>query len=288
MRRLIALCSTTLCLAVVATASAQAPIYRAPKVDDSPLPPLPSDSGQADQKPQDDRRPPSIAQPNPNTESTISAIPVPIPSNVFWRAGIASRVSWINSAGFDAFAHDGSGFERFSTNRTLVNFHLSLDRTVIERKNFTIAAGGVWEFGSKSSEARGADSKILVHRLGVSIEPRFHFRSDLYFFGRVVPQAIYTRASLQESSLGKELRSNTWGFGTDISAGASWNFFRTFGVRASVVWLSAELGYGITTNQTLDMKADYPSSDPRSQISLPLGDLSLRGPFLRTGVGATF
>lgn len=198
----------------------------------------------------------------------------------FWQIGIGSRVSWIPNEGFDPF----------SNNNALGHLSISASRALLRRGDASLAAGLVWEPGWRESTARGASSSLNAQRLGAMLEGRFHFAPTFYGLVKTVPQAVYVRTSLDDSSAGERLEQTTWRFGVDATVGAAWDFAHTIkkSERAPGFWLTGEFGYGWTMSRDLVLEPDVDDDDPQADIALDLGSLALRGLMMRIGVAVTF
>jgi hypothetical protein len=201
-------------------------------------------------------------------------------SRDFWQVYLGIRANWIPNEGYDPFCE----------NNVLTQASLGASRSLVLTPEFSFAPGIMWDFGSPTSDARGAQSELGTHRLGVVLEGRFHVDRDVYLLAKLVPQAVHTRAYLNDASFPDELRQKTWRFGLDTVAGAAWNAPRTLGARDSMVqfWLLGEVGYGWTASKDLVLKADVDKDDPKARTRLDLGPLALRGMMMRISAAITF
>lgn len=201
-------------------------------------------------------------------------------SRDFWQVSGSLRTTWVPSEGYDPF-DENDGFHQWSLGAT---------RALLLNARFSFAPGLLWEAGTVTSEARGAESKLAVYRLGAIAEGRFHVGRDLYLSAKLVPQAVHTRAHLQDASSPAELRQIAWRFGMDATAGAAWNIPRSMGGPNQLpqFWLLGELGYGWTMSNDLVLQPDLPEDDPRAEMKLDLGPLALSGIMMRVGVAVTF
>lgn len=201
-------------------------------------------------------------------------------SRDFWQVELGVRSSWIPASGFDPF----------STNNNLTQFSISGTRALLSVGSFSLAAGLLYEAGGKQAQARGATANLTVHRGGAVAEGRVHFGRDVYSFVRLVPQALYTRARLQDASVTAELKQNSWRFGADGTVGGAWNVPRTLGAPTSVpeAWLIGEFGYGWTMSKDTELRPDVAESDPNSKVLLNMGPLALNGIMMRVSAAMTF
>jgi len=198
----------------------------------------------------------------------------------FWQVHLGVRVGWVTSEGYDPFS-ENDGFSQVSMGAT---------RAFVLSDSISFAPGLLWEYGNAASKARNAPTELSVHRLGAVAEGRLHLDRDLYVLAKLVPQAVYTGASIEEDSATAVLVRNAWRFGVDATAGAAWNFPRTLGVDDVVpqFWVVGEFGYGWSMNQDLAFSPDVDEDDPRASTTLDLGMLSMRGMMMRISVAMTF
>jgi len=201
-------------------------------------------------------------------------------SRNFWQVYAGVRNTWVPNDAYDPF-DDNDGFAQSV---------IGGSRALVLAPKWSVAPGVQWEFGSVANEARGAESEIFVHRLGAVAEGRYHVGRDLYVLAKLVPHAIHSRAYLSDGSSPDQLQQRTWWFGVDATAGAAWNFPRTFGSRNSIpqFWLVGEFGYGWTMDKGLVLSPDVADDDPRARMELDLGPLNLSGLMMRVNVAMTF
>lgn len=201
-------------------------------------------------------------------------------SRDFWQVYAGVRTSWITEEQFDPF-EDKDVFS---------NVSVGASRALVLSPMFSFAPGLLYETGTVKSEARGADSELIVHRLGGVAEGRWHAGRDLYVLAKLVPQAIHTRAYLSEASSPEQLQQKTWRFGLDATAGAAWNFPRSLGAPNAVpqFWLVGEFGYGWAMSKDLELSPDVDEDDPQARMRLDLGPMALRGVMMRVNVALTF
>jgi len=121
-------------------------------------------------------------------------------------------------------------------------------------------------------------------------EGRWHLGRDVYTFVKLVPQVLYSRASLQDDSIAADLKQASWRFGGDGTLGGAWNIPRTLGAAESVpeVWLTGEFGYGWTMSKDTELQPDVDDSDPTSEVVVNMGSLALNGLMMRVSAAMTF
>ncbi len=293
MRALRFVCSSVLTLLVSATAMAQeeqepttAPSDSAtqelPALEPAPMaePTTPAPSSAASAAPSATV---NASHPAGAIDSRQGYAPPPMSRDMsrdFWQVHLGVRVGWVTSEGYDPFS-ENDGFSQVSMGAT---------RAFVLSDSISFAPGLLWEYGNAASKARNAPTELSVHRLGAVAEGRLHLDRDLYVLAKLVPQAVYTGASIEEDSATAVLVRNAWRFGVDATAGAAWNFPRTLGVDDVVpqFWVVGEFGYGWSMNQDLAFSPDVDEDDPRASTTLDLGMLSMRGMMMRISVAMTF
>ena len=191
-----------------------------------------------------------------------------------------ARVGKISSAGLDPF----------SDSDELAQFSVGLGTTIMTAGNFSVAGLFVYDVGGHSSEARGAETELVVNRLTLGGEARYHFLRQLFVFGRVAPGAIHSIAKLKDPSAGTQtLAARNWVFATDLSAGAMFELsgFSRSQKRRLNVWLTFDGGYGFAGESDLELTADGDAGPVRAE-PLDLGPLALAGPFMRFAAVLTY
>jgi hypothetical protein len=192
-------------------------------------------------------------------------------------ASLGARVSDVASAGFDPFADSDD----------LAQVSLGLGGTLLTEGRFSLAAVGFWDYGERSSEARGAPTSLSVHRLSIGPEARFHVLPRLYAFVHVLPAFAYSRAELDEGITEAERTARHWAYGVDAAAGAAFEMYSRRGGRIRPqLWLVAEGGYGYLGSTRLSLKAR--DGSPERTAPVDLGSLSLAGPYARLSVAVGF
>jgi len=197
------------------------------------------------------------------------------------RLSIGGRAGYIDDPGFDAFAK----------NDVLGQLSLAGSYVLLSSRKLSLSIGGAWDVGTRSSGARGLDTKITMQRLTAPIEGRFHVTPWLHAFAKVAPGAAALHARLSDPSAPDTLEDVQWAFATDLSAGASvllaphgdWDSRR---VR---FWLTPEVGYGLTGRASLRPIADRDEEDVLGTDSRArLGSLAMNGVFWRVTMNVTF
>jgi len=194
---------------------------------------------------------------------------------------IGARVGKISSPGLDPF----------SDSDELAQFSVGFGSTVMTAGNFSVAGLFLYDVGGHSGEARGEESDLVVHRLTLGGEGRYHFFRQLFVFGRVAPGAIHSIAKLEDHSAGSvTLAARDWVFATDLSAGASFEltgFAKGASKRRPSVWLTFDGGYGFAGESELSLSADGNAGPERAE-PVDMGTLALGGPFLRFSAVLTY
>jgi hypothetical protein len=197
----------------------------------------------------------------------------------FWQAQLGVRSTFVSDPGFDPFASDNA----------LTSFSVAASRTVFEQGAYSLAPGIFWDYGSRSATARGDQTSLSAHRLGLALEGRCHLVPWAYALLRVTPSAIQQSARLTDPFATAPYVANAWTFGIDASAGAAFLLGPQPSSPALVRWwLAAEGGYAYAGSASLMMHADLPSDDPRRTGDVNMGTLALGGPFVRIYGSVTF
>src|SRR5450631_4446863 len=103
-------------------------------------------------------------------------------------ASLGARVSKVADAGYDPFADSDE----------LAQVSMGLGGTLFAYGRFSLAAVGFWDYGTHSGEARGAQTSLVVHRLSVGPELRYHLLAPLYVFVHALPAFAHSEASLDD------------------------------------------------------------------------------------------
>jgi hypothetical protein len=198
---------------------------------------------------------------------------------------------WLGFVGFRVAKISSSGFDPFADSDDLAQFSVGAGRTVMTSGNFSLAGLFLYDIGGRSSEARGADTDLTVHRLTLGAEARYHFFRQLFAFGRVAPGAIHSIAKVEDLATGVENQATRdWVFATDLSAGATFELtgFMKYSSRRRVgAWITFEGGYGFAGETDLSMTPDGGGGPVRAE-PLDLGPLALAGPFMRGAFVLTY
>jgi hypothetical protein len=191
------------------------------------------------------------------------------------------RVGKVSSAGLDPF----------SDSDELAQFSLGFGKTLLVAGDFSLAGLLLYDVGGHSGQARDADTDLIVHRLLLGAEARYHFMRQLFVFGRVAPGAIHSIAKMQDHTAGDvTLAAREWVFATDLSAGAMLELTGWTGnasKRALGVWLAFDGGYGFAGESELSLAPDADEGPERAE-PVELGPLALGGPFLRFSAVLTY
>ncbi len=199
----------------------------------------------------------------------------------FWKIGMGIRGGRVDHPGFNPFAN----------NSQLWQYSLTATRTLFASQRFSFAMGASWDVGTRSYNARGFDTGIVVHRLSVPLEGRYHAAHWLYAFARVAPGADYRKAWITDPSASSgELDSSAWAFAADFSLGASFLVGPQGKPDSHVprVWFTPELGYAWSGSTDLSFAPKGADDDPQRTGTTDLGALAIRGPFVRMSIDLSF
>jgi len=180
------------------------------------------------------------------------------------------------------------GYDAFSSSDDLTQFSLGLSSTVYRHQRFSLAAAGFWDYGQKSSTARGEQTELDVHRLTIGPELRYHLLPPLYFFVHALPAFAHSSASLEDSVAQVTRYARHWSYGVDMAGGAA---YEVYGAQAGWpkprIWIIAEGGYGYLGSTSLEMLPDA-GQGPQRPAAVDLGSLSLAGPYFRASAAVGF
>ena len=195
-------------------------------------------------------------------------------------ASLGVRVSKVASAGYDPFADSDE----------LVQLSLGLGATAIRAGRFSLAGVGFWDYGGHSSHARGEPTELVVERLTIGPEFRYHVLVPLYVFVHALPAFAFADASLDDSVAGATRQARHWSYGVDAAGGAA---FELYGGRSGEsiqprLWGIAEGGYGYLGTTRLSLSPAADSGAPQRTAAIDLGQLSLAGPYARVSVAVSF
>jgi len=192
------------------------------------------------------------------------------------------------SLGLRASKVADAGYDPFSDSDELLQVSVGLGGTLFRHHSWSLAAVGFWDYGQKSSSARGSLTSLDVHRLSVGPELRYHLLPRLYFFAHALPAFAHSSASLDDGVLQVARYARHWSYGLDGAAGAAFEVYgATSGAIRPRVWAIAEGGYGYLGSTPLEMSPD-PGQGPQRPSSVDLGTLSLAGPYLRVSAAVGF
>ncbi|MGZ3416710.1 MAG: hypothetical protein ACXWUG_32150 [Polyangiales bacterium] len=184
-----------------------------------------------------------------------------------------------------------AAYDAYSTNDALTQATLGLSHTGGVSGPWALALGLRWDLGASTARSRGADASLLVHRITVPFEGRFHAKPWLYAFARIAPGFIWQRAKVDDPSMPEGMRSTSWNFATDLSLGASL-LFGSFDdsptSHAPRFWLTPEVGYAWSAGGTSGLGPNIDADDPRRFGTLELQKVAIRGAFVRVAVTTTF
>lgn len=252
------------CLAMPSLAHAQSE-------PDAPLP--------AEPAPTPTPAPPS-AWPAPASESPAPAAKLPLHYD-YLRFGVGFRIGHIDDPAFDAFAK----------NDVLAQMSLEATYAFYTKGKLAVASGLAWDVGSRTSGARGVSTRLTAHRLTVPLEARWYFAPWLNGFAKVAPGVGAYNVHIEDASSTASLEHAPWVFATDLSAGATLRLAggSDHNVRRARLWLTTEIGYGITSSHSLRPRPNRDESDVLgSDESTRLGSLALSGVFWRTGLAVSY
>ncbi|MET0790891.1 MAG: hypothetical protein ABW061_05175 [Polyangiaceae bacterium] len=196
------------------------------------------------------------------------------------QASLGVRASKVSDAGFDPFADSDE----------LLQVSLGVGGTVLRFQRLSLAAVGFWDYGERSSTARGAQTSLDVHRLSVGPELRYHVLTPLYVFAHVLPAFAHSKASLDDGLTVAPRSAAHWAYGADFALGAAFEAYsaRNAGPVQPRLWAIAEGGYGYLGSTKLRLQPDASQGAPERTAPVDLGSVSLAGPYLRISAAVSF
>ncbi len=213
---------------------------------------------------------------------TLEERPVGPPRYDYLRFGAGFRIGYIDNPGFDAFADDD----------VLAQVSVDASYAFFTKGKLAVSAGAAWDVGSRSSDLRGGiGTKLTMHRLTVPIEGRYYLARWFNVFLKAAPGTALLNARVSDPSSPESLEESSWVLAADLSAGAS---FRIIGPsdhasRSPRLWITHELGYGITASKDLRPTPNRNEEDILgSDRQTRLGAFAANGMFWRTGLAVTF
>jgi len=200
------------------------------------------------------------------------------------------QTHWLVSIGWRQGFVSNSGLDPFSENNAVPQFSLGAGRTLLADGNLSLVGMAIWDVGMLESSARGAKTTLAVNRLTLGAEGRYHFVRRLYAFGRLAPGALNWSASLEDGVAGLTQTDSAWSFAGDLSAGAAFEFAgaERGASKRPRAWIAFDGGYGWAGSSKLDLKPENEAEAPVRAQPLALGELAVRGPFLRFSVSGTY
>jgi len=196
----------------------------------------------------------------------------------------------------------GSAFDSFADSNLLPNLSLDATYPVLVQGKVAIGAGLGYTVGGRDESLRGMKTSLLVHRLQVPIEGRYHFVPGVFGFIKAAPGAVALATSLQDPSSPSTLSDTAWAFSVDASVGAGILLGpRTYTAQGGTgpnadreartfrIWAIPEIGYGFTTKANLDLRPDRDAKDALgSDERTALAPLGLTAFFWRLSLATTF
>jgi hypothetical protein len=205
--------------------------------------------------------------------------PVPTPKGFFQVQG-SIRVSSITDQAFGMFADD----------KALGQIGAAVSYTVLTEGNFSFAPGLSFEMGGVESSFRGDASKLNMQRLSVRLDGRYHFVPWAYGFVRAAPGAIRQAYEVNDPMAPAPMRQSHLAPSVDASAGVAFLIVphRATSVHHARFWLEVDGGYGWAGRKEIVLTPDVADDYQNRLGSLNLGDLALRGGFVRFAASLTF
>jgi hypothetical protein len=197
---------------------------------------------------------------------------------------IGLRTSFVTDDDYRLFART---VDRLGKSFPVAQLSLGAGGTVWAERSLSLLIVGFWDYGGSSSELRGEETDLDVHRLSLGAELRHHYFPWLYSMARLSPAAVDIRASLNDTA-STTLYRRKWSYGFDASVGAGAQLFGPPGAETEQPrgWAMAEVGYGWANAVDLDFRAT--GDAPQRMQDVSLGRLAFRGPMFRLSAALTF
>lgn len=187
--------------------------------------------------------------------------------------GLGYRMNFVPDAAYDSFA----------TSNVLSQLSLQGGAAVADLGPASLAIGGAWDFGSRSTFAPPFDARLTIHRLTVPVEGRYHPARWVYVFGRVAPGVANYQSEITAQA--SRDTSSEWVFAADASLGGAFLVGPHTRIALARVWIVPEVGYTWSGEAPVIL-----GDDPSLLEGAPanFGSLSLRGAFWRLQLALTF
>ncbi len=256
--------------------------WATPALADDP-PPLPAEPMQPD--------PPTVIVAEPKTAPASAWTPAAAPKEQqppegpprfdLIRVNTGFRFNYVTSRAFDQFADSD------------VLFQWSLDGTypVFHRGRLVLGAGLGWDFGARGETLRGFESQVVVHRLYVPLEGRYHVLPGLALFGKLSPGALIALSKVKDPSAPDPLTGTGAAFAADLSVGANILLGprEKMDVRQPRFFLTPEIGYTLTTKAPAHLNPGRAEDDLLgSDEDTNLRSVAFSGVFWKLTAGLAF
>ena len=204
-------------------------------------------------------------------------------------AALGVRSDLVRSTGLDPF----STSDELSQSSLAIGYHL----TGTERAGLLL--GFEWNHGNSAATARGSQASLTLDRLTFAIESRFGLWWRVSGFARFAPGAMRDHVGLVDPSApmgayggvaAGGLQQTTWVPAADVSGGLAFRFGELRGRGAPVFgfWLTAEGGYAYAGAHDLVLESRVEAQPGRVDEPVRLGQLALRGAFMRFRIAVSF
>jgi hypothetical protein len=229
---------------------------------------------------------------DPSAPGSASPFDMDVAPDLDWSATPLGghQQNWFALLGARFGSNPHAGFDPYSEDDLLAQLSVGLGRVVYVNGRFSVAALALWDFAGRSSQARGEETELFVHRFALGPEARYHFLHRFYAFARLTPGAVLALASLENQVAGStRLEASEWLFSGDAVGGVAFEAFgNPDGARRSARgWVSVEGGYGWSSSADLEFTAPEDAGAPERGAPQSLGDLALRGPLVRVSLLVT-
>jgi hypothetical protein len=193
----------------------------------------------------------------------------------------------------------GSSLDPFSAVDDISQSALSVGYLLSGSEREGLALGFEWNHGTTAATARGSQASLTMDRLTLAIEGRLPLWRRLCGFARFAPGLLRDHISLVDLSApagaygsfaAGGLHQYSWVPAADVSGGLALRLGELRGTGAPVFgfWLTTEGGYGYAGAHDVVLGSRVETQPGRVDEPLRLGQLALRGAFLRFRLAVSF
>lgn len=178
-----------------------------------------------------------------------------------------------------------AGFDPYAQKDMLAQIAIAAGPTFARSGDVSFAALVEWSWGTAKATARGDDTSLGMHRIGLSLMAFYHPVKRLGLYAKLSPGAVHLRGEIADSGIERPLVARTWAFSMDAAGGLALMIANAGRAR---FWLTTEFGYSFATSADMVFSPLEDETDPRTYGSVTLPALRLAGPFGKFAFATTF